>query len=615
MCVPTCKDPCVASQSPINHVDPLERALLTTMYGMVVHFGTMWIVLSSSEQLEVQGQCDSCSSPNTMFPTHWLASLLLCHEYWVYLQHLNVLANPLCQRLDRQYGIALLRGNQHWAIAGTLSAYWCRESISMFLCLPFLRTTSTKYLVLYSLVYHTIKSQGVRKDAMRRYSPEFGIMRVVIDKFYLHSRKEAVVTMVRLMLQGLDTFIHGMILRDLWNSSAMLQVSNSPSWSSTRMIQVVFTVWVAHAAMNQFFRCSTATIMVQMWRWLTVNKRQTIQTSKEICGITMDSDDDTMTDSGSSDSVASLTSGYNEPNNQDFTSFVVRDLLREGRVPSELKGRHGAASGGVDTAVRVETMLAILSVVYVLGFDDVPFKVLILNFTSVDEAVFFRDPWTLLLYAYLLWSILYAASAKLLPKQERGMNAPVQRKSARRLMYAINTGFLAIILLGVSTSRNPMNDRIKLMALLLASWVVTKSFLFSASWRGSKLFWNVTDLMELVVRAALATFIADRHKESIAVIDASMCVMWLCQNVILPGGTLDIKLITTDAPDIAFLGHPSELSDIWALLLLPYSLQERWKRPWWSVPLWPIHYAVGYYFCNWHVKILATLLPSSTATM
>jgi putative flavoprotein involved in K+ transport len=471
----------------------------------------------------------------------------------------------------------------------------------MFLCLPFV-TNSTKYLVVYSLVYHTIKSRGVRKDAMRRFSPEFGIMRVVIDKFYLHSRKEAMVTVVRLLLQGLDTFVHGMILRDLWNSSAVLQVSSTLSWPSIGMIQVVFTIWVAHAAMNQLFRCSTATIMVLMWRWLTANTRHTNTISKESFGTAMDSDDETTTDSGISDSVSSRSNGYNETNDDDDASFIVRDLLREGRVHSELNGRRGAASGGVDTAVRVETMLAILSVVYVVVFDDVPFKIATLNYISIKELFLFGDRWTLLLYAYLLWSVLYAASVKLLPNQ-RGMNAPVQQKFTRRLKFTINTGFLAIILLGISTSKNLMGKRIKLLALLLASWVVTKSFLSSLRWRGPKIFWNATALVELGVRAALANLIADRRKESIAVIDAFVCVLWLCRNIILPSGAADVQLITTAAPDIAFLGHPSELSDFWALLLVPYSLLERWKCPWWAVPLWPIHYAAGYYFCNWHVKV------------
>lgn len=30
------------------------------------------------------------------------------HEVWLLLQHANILLNPLCQRLDRSYGVALV---------------------------------------------------------------------------------------------------------------------------------------------------------------------------------------------------------------------------------------------------------------------------------------------------------------------------------------------------------------------------------------------------------------------------------------------------------------------------------------------------------------------------
>lgn len=105
-------------ESPIALVDPMVRALNTVMFGLVIHFGTLWAFG------DLFG--DSCGSQRNVGETSsdwsdWLRTATLLHEYWVYLQHLNVLANPYCQRLDRQYGIALLKSNQHWAIAGTLS--------------------------------------------------------------------------------------------------------------------------------------------------------------------------------------------------------------------------------------------------------------------------------------------------------------------------------------------------------------------------------------------------------------------------------------------------------------------------------------------------------------
>jgi hypothetical protein len=100
------------TRSPIRDIDPFVRALNTIIFGVIVHYGTM---LAVQQQ---KGDAESCSN----LQDHWLPYSLLLHEYWIYLQHSNVLGNPLCQRLDRQYGIALLRSNQWWSIAVSSSS-------------------------------------------------------------------------------------------------------------------------------------------------------------------------------------------------------------------------------------------------------------------------------------------------------------------------------------------------------------------------------------------------------------------------------------------------------------------------------------------------------------
>lgn len=114
--------------SPIGSIDPSIRAINTIMFGVLVHFGTLWtygvVGKHSGGVVDHRIVSTSCIEPQEdeeMSPSSPSALLLilLLHEYWVYLQHSNVLANPYCQRLDRQYGIALLKSNQHWAIAGT----------------------------------------------------------------------------------------------------------------------------------------------------------------------------------------------------------------------------------------------------------------------------------------------------------------------------------------------------------------------------------------------------------------------------------------------------------------------------------------------------------------
>ena len=56
----------------------------------------------------------------------WALWALVVHEVWVLMQHGNVLLNPYLQRLDRDYGIALLRKRMYSVIAAVLAAYWAR---------------------------------------------------------------------------------------------------------------------------------------------------------------------------------------------------------------------------------------------------------------------------------------------------------------------------------------------------------------------------------------------------------------------------------------------------------------------------------------------------------
>ena len=106
----------INASSLISKVDPVVRALNTIMYGLVVHFGTLWMIESYHTGIHTSTIADNIDT--TQRPSSSLLIILFLHEYWIYLQHTNVLSNPLLQHLDRQYGIALLKSNKHWSIAG-----------------------------------------------------------------------------------------------------------------------------------------------------------------------------------------------------------------------------------------------------------------------------------------------------------------------------------------------------------------------------------------------------------------------------------------------------------------------------------------------------------------
>jgi hypothetical protein len=588
---------------PVCHVDPMICALNTMMYGLVVHVGTMWAFGPDAGEKEEDFCLSSQEQQQQQQVSATLASILLAHEYWVYLQHTNVLANPLCQRLDRRYGIALLRSNKHWAIAGTLSAYWCRENLSMFLCLPFV-SGYTRHLVLYSLVYHTIKSRGIRQDALRRYSPTFGIMRIVIDHFYHHTYTEQLVSLVRLFLQGLDTFIHAMIISDLF-ASPLVRSSDSATFN----IHCLFATWVLHAACNQWFTCSTATIMVQAWYTLTATttSKSPAGVSPHLCDISDSESDESASrngDDGSSSSSCSCSSGTEENN------FEVRRLLRPGRVPDRLKGKQGAASNGVDSAIRLETVVATIAAVYAIGLADTPFRVLLMDSKSLVDNKFYNANtlWVNLLFGWLLYGIFHALSVFLLPtssKVKKSADVKIHQNHGRTrsILFAFD---VAIIIIGTSCAKS--SSRAMLVALLLGVGITVKSFLKSAKWRGHKALWMTICGIEILAKAFLGRLLVEGREESVALVGALVCTVWGCITVASTGSasmenTEEPSRFTYKVADTVFLGHPAELSDFWALWLLPYSLDERWRRPWWTVPLWPFHYVVGYYACNFRAKL------------
>ncbi|KAL9183087.1 hypothetical protein ACHAXT_004874 [Thalassiosira profunda] len=667
------KDAAAPRPSPVRSVDPVVRAIHTLMYGLVVHFGTLYMIESCADNTtnangdvgiedgapvafvtKVGGAEDGAS----VYPGHLLAILFL-HEYWVYLQHSNVVGNPLLQHLDRQYGIALLKSNRHWSIAGTLSAYWARETLGMFLCLPFLQQSSdrgsfsgTQYLILYSLIYHTIKSRGVRKDALTRSSSRFGIMRLVIDKFYTHSSEEAGVTLLRLFLQGVDTFIHYFIVRDL----ALLAGASYGGWFVQSM-HVLFAIWVAHAMLNQLFRCSTASVMVQAWHLLTAkassaasavvdgvsdeqhhlsmqrteSEAELWERHREWNGMPADNEDDdtactegpnefgwedvakddeTVGESVSSDSDGAFDDDVDAPANAceidcADDDFVVRQLLHHKRVADELKGRQGAASGGVDRAVRLETAIAMLAAFFMLGLGEVPLQALLSWNECFDiEGILHKRERTTLgaLGAWTMWGLLHGMWAMFLRSRPspRASSPRAQSPETSRRRSAIRVLDLMVMLSAAQIVPLEMKSTV----LTTCAFLTAKSFIQSAP--VPKLVWKILTLAEFALKLMILRALVDASPDSTAIssVLAVGWAVWVVSNPVpTPCEAAQHNLPSGNIADVVFLGHPAQLSDAWALWLLPYSLNERWVAPLWTWPLWPLHYLVGWYVCNFRRKL------------
>ncbi|CAE7610932.1 CER3 [Symbiodinium natans] len=203
--------------------------------------------------------------------------VLFLHEAWVMLQHANVLLNPFCQRLDRRYGVSMLRKGQHWVIAGVLVMYWSREVVSMLLCLAF-TSPRTQLAILASSGYHLVKMHSICWDAQRQWSPSLGIMRLLIDHWHFDTLAQRLVSALRFFLQGSDTLTHIMIVRD------MLTRSGSPITAGRLLpLHGLFLLWVVHAALNQATQRSTATLFVEAWR-AALYRQEAPATPTACCG-------------------------------------------------------------------------------------------------------------------------------------------------------------------------------------------------------------------------------------------------------------------------------------------------------------------------------------------
>ena len=792
-----------------NSYDPWARALITIQFGLIVHFGTMWMLRQQQHQQQQQQDAllsaflvDTAhlsSTATQKSPWNWLRVCLILHEYWVYLQHWNVLSNPYCQRLDRQYGIALLKNNQHWSIAGTLSAYWCRESLSMFFALPFVMAHQNSnsdsyscYLVLYSLLYHTIKSYGIRKDAIRRYSTTLGIMRIVIDNFYTTTVLEQFVSLLRLFLQGFDTYIHYVILTGLLRVAQdgvpVVGKNDNNNAIMIIMIHMVFTIWVFHAAMNQYFRCSTASLMVQAWKILTQTRSTSSNSNISTSNITGSSsnkkndnadaadDDDDVTatetetesedsfsiiiDDNNNDNINGITNTNDEDINHDKKTtmttittnkttvdvdveknnkrkndkndkYIVRSLLHPGRVTdTTLIGKHGtghAASNGVDKAVTIETILAVLATLYIIGLNDVPFKIINMNImndnnncnsSSIGRGFNVQNMMMLLgagsnsnsdgdgdndndndngsvifviQYVWILYSILHSISKVVFfnkkTKQTNNRSKIIlgskdtnqqyqekirSRSRSSRIALLFNTLDVAMAVTMISSCNDfekKNNNNNITTSMFLGAAITVQSFVRSSSpsssnnkrtddtdyWRRllDKVLSYTMNTLIFLVRIYLARSIMtnsssassfnkdykrQQQEYTVSLVGAVTCMFWSFlvlfvystvddndgDNLLLennntkqPSITASFTTTTTSssssstastngaAPDVVFLGHPGELSDLWAMWSLPYVLDKRWKMQpkILAIILWPFHYLVGHYICNYRRRL------------
>jgi len=421
--------------------------------------------------------------------------------------------------------------------------------------------------------------------------------------------------MVRLFLQGLDTFIHYSIVKDLVLLSCGSSLYN---WFITSM-HVLFVLWVIHAALNQLFRCSTASIMVQTWNSLTANiKAPKLRNSsnnewKNATDMESSEDDSTEGESILSSSDASTTDNINARGilkEEGDSEYIVRDLLHHKRVEDHLKGRQGAVSSCVDKAVRLETAIAILASFYMLGLGEVPLQLLSISSTIDDSCVQNQQRLiSLTLHAWLLSSLLHGIWAMFLKSRHlkqsmRAMQLRHTSSKANRHRSLIHIFDLAAM---IATATYLIPPESKWKMFITCVFLTSKAFAQSMQMEYPKLIWKGLMVVEFVMKLTILRMVMAMISGDAKMVSCILSILWLVWVVSNPIPTpCEVSrsyqcnnLVQNDVADVVFLGHPTLLSDAWALWLLPYSLKERWQPPFWALPLWPLHYLVGYYVCNY----------------
>lgn len=79
------------------------------------------------------------------FGPAWLVVATFVHEVWLLLQHANILLNPLCQRLDRSYGVGLVRLSCWFALSKVSLVCGRAKSQPDLCCLRFANFSVAKY--------------------------------------------------------------------------------------------------------------------------------------------------------------------------------------------------------------------------------------------------------------------------------------------------------------------------------------------------------------------------------------------------------------------------------------------------------------------------------------
>ena len=389
---------------------------------------------------------------------------------------------------------------------------------------------------------------------------------------------------------------------------------------------------------------STASVMVQSWHSMSSAKsskdenadlnENNIKVDWELTELRekKENDDNNEGDSNSSyeSSCANRSAIATDRNEDENEDFLVRQLLSPGRVPENLKGRQGAASACVDTVIRLETVVAILASFFMLGLGEVPFRILSISTTKCDSRGikehfvfefinFFSERHRIvsaMSFAWIFWSLLHGIWALFLrhhrptTAQKRPLNALQSGhvSSVKHRQQSFIKFLDLIVMIGMTTTLLPTKSKWKVLMALI--FLTGKSFIQTMQKGTPKLIRRIFVAIEFAIKMMIIRVVVkvSSNSDDIAVASSVLAIIWslfvVCNKVPTQcEANPQQDKEEGGVADVCFLGHPAELSDCYALWLLPYSLDERWRPHKITNLLWPLHFLIGWYCCNYRQKL------------
>jgi hypothetical protein len=328
-------------------------------------------------------------------------------------------------------------------------------------------------------------------------------------------------------------------------------------------IHILFVIWVVHAALNQLFCCSTATVVVKCWDHLTAKPLKSKKSTNldealitfhrvgQIDNATQVVDYDRRASIIRCESSSSSSSSVSETVEllDNDEKYIVRQLLHDERVPTYLRGRDGSASTGVDRVVRIQTAITIITTFFMIGLGKVPLESIAVTSLKVDVLrVDSKRIYRGLLFSWLFWGVLYGIWSFFMKSRPLSQ---IYNGSCRSCWRSIAYALDMFVILAMQTMSLPGKKQVWFVCLM----ITVKSFIHAQRNSSPKHFWTLILVVEFLAKLSLLQILLEVSADnSINLISSMLTLLWLVWVITNPIPTpCEVKEKTSSVADAVFV--------------------------------------------------------------